>query len=104
MVTLIGNSGIVSITDIKLIFELKEPDECVGGLEETVFTGSEASKSSKDSNLGTILVSFQDKKGSCIQKVLAGDQRNKNQVRGTRRAARETGHFAINQDASDSTK
>lgn len=41
----------------------------MGGLEETVFTGSEAEQVS---NLGTILVSFQDKKGSCIQKVLAG--------------------------------
>lgn len=44
----------------------------MGGLEETVFTGSEAEQVIKDSNLGTILVSFQDKKGSCIQKVLAG--------------------------------
>ena len=44
----------------------------MGGSEETVFTGSEAERVIKDSNLGTILMSFQGKKDSCIQKVLAG--------------------------------
>lgn len=57
--------------DIKLISELKEQAECVGTSGEKIFTSSETEWVYKGSKMGTILASFQDKKGSCDWKVLA---------------------------------